>query len=336
MRDILTGACAEAALSIDPPNEVASVPLPPIEFRVERVATDWPEGEWEPIPEDDGTSVAEMVRATAKVKALSRKIIRYGKYNGSLHLMTGFTLENSLRRYELKYLACCDPKVFDPGPPQQVRGLNGSGLGISKPRAHLWYYNSYLKIFLGEDEMVLGYELAKIEDLTDETTARVRLEWLTPAATVRLEYVMIPGHEGLFHRLSIQPNAGQAVNEARVNFYSYPAGFGKGGEPFFEVAQEDLQWLLMGDAVRDRDFYESGLGSAGLLIRPEQWTEVKYGARPLLLARRPEAEATRPWRLHWVTWIFPERGNAAAREYMRTNSEWTGERLKELFSVTRN
>jgi hypothetical protein len=125
--------------------------LPPLEFRVERIPTDWPEGEWEPIPEDDGTSVATTVLATAKVKALLRKVIRYENYNGKLHLMTDFTLENGLRRYDLKYLVCCGPKIFDPGPPEQVHGLNGSGIGIGKPRAHLWYHNSYLKIFLGED-----------------------------------------------------------------------------------------------------------------------------------------------------------------------------------------
>jgi hypothetical protein len=120
------------------------------------------------------------------------------------------------------------------------------------------------------------------------------------------------------------------VTEARVNLYSYPAGFGKGGEPFFDVAQENQEWLLMGDAVRDRDFYESGQGSAGLLVLPEEWSEVKYGARPLLRAERSEAEEAQAWRLHWVTWIFPERGNAAAREYMRTNSALTAERLKEV------
>lgn len=128
-----------------------------------------------------------------------------------------------------------------------------------------------------------------------------------------------------------QPNDGQTVTEARVNLYSYPAGFGKGGEPFFDVAQENQEWLLMGDAVRDRDFYESGQGSAGLLILPEEWSEVKYGARPLLRAERSDAEEAQPWRLHWVSWIFPERGNAAAREYMRTNSDLTEERLKEVF-----
>lgn len=330
MRDTLTGARAEAAISIGLPDEVASAPLPPLEFRVERIPTDWPEGEWEPIREDDGASVAATAPATAKVKALSRKVIRYGNYNGKLHRMTDFTLENGLRRYDLKYLACCDPEVLDPGPPQQVHGLNGSGLRIRKPREHLWYYNSYLKIFLGEKEMVLGYELAKIEDLSDDTTARVRLEWLTPTASVRLDYAMIPGHERLFHRLSIQPNTGQAVTEARVNLYSYPAGFGNGGEPFFEIAQENQEWLLMGDAVRDRDFYESGQGSAGLLILPEEWAEVKYGARPLLQAERSDAEETQVWRLHWVTWVFPERGNSAAREYMRTNSASTTETLLEI------
>jgi len=30
----------------------------------------------------------------------------------------------------------------------------------------------------------------------------------------------------------------------------------------------------MGDAVRNREFYETGEGSAGLLIRSEEWAEV--------------------------------------------------------------
>jgi len=58
---------------------------------------------------------------------------------------------------------------------------------------------------------------------------------------------------------------------------------------------------------------------------------LKYGARPLLRAERSGAEEAHVWRLHWVTWIFPERGNAAAREYMRANSDLTEERLKEVF-----
>ncbi len=332
VRDILTGAKTESRLTACEAEKVATAPLSPREFRVERHPVDWPAGEWEPIPED--LSVADATPATAKVKSLQRKVIHYGKHSGNEHLMSGFTIGNGLRTYEMKYLVCCDSKILDKGPPQRVRGLNGSGLGMNKPHGHLWYYNSYIKVYLGdrEGEMVLDYELAKIEELSDDTTARVRLTWEAPSATAWLEYVMIPGHEGLFQQLSIEPHDGKPLTKTTVNLISYPAGFGKGGKPFYEIAQEHQEWLLMGDAVRDRDFYESGKGSAGLLIRPEEWAEVKYNARPLLTAERPDADAGKPWRLHWVTWMFPERGNAAAKAYMQTNSEATATKLSELFA----
>ena len=72
--------------------------------------------------------------------------------------------------------------------------------------------------------------------------------------------------------------------------------------------------------------------SAGLLIRPEEWADVKYNARPLLTAERPDADSGKPWQLHWVTWMFPEPRNAAAKKYMRTNSESTARKLLELFA----
>ena len=330
-RDILTGATAETKIAIHKPTQLASAPLPPHEFQVKRHPAHWPTGTWEPIPADN--NVADTVPAIAKVKKLQRKVIHYGPHNGKEHLMTGFKIENGLRSYEMKYLVCCDPKFLNPGPPQKVRGLNGSGLGMNKPRGHLWYYNSYLKIHLGADEpeMALDYELAKIEDRSDDTTARVRLEWLTPSATVQLDYAMIPGHEGLFQQLTVRPHDEHPLTDLSVNFISYPAGFGKSGKPFFEIAQENREWLLMGDAIRDRDFYQTGNGSAGLLIRPEEWTDIKYHSRPLLKAQRSAAQAHQPWQLHWVTWMFPERGNAGAEEYMRTHSESTTRRLQQLF-----
>ncbi|MEM7013611.1 MAG: hypothetical protein AAF585_19235, partial [Verrucomicrobiota bacterium] len=237
-RDVLTALLVRKGFKVTAPKEIASAPLPPWDFRVAQHPVDWPGGKWEPIPEDD--SVADTTPATARVKELQRKVIHYGNYSGKEHLMSGFTIENGLRTYEMKYLVCCDPTEFDKGPPQMVNGLNGSGLGMNKPHGHLWYYNSYIKIYLGdrEGEMVLSYELAKIEDLSDETTARVRLTWNAPSATAHLEYVMIPGHEALFQELTIEPHDGKPLTKATVNFFSYPAGFGKGTEPFFEVAQE--------------------------------------------------------------------------------------------------
>ena len=332
VRDILTGIRVETSLTVSPPKTRATAPLPTWDFRVERHPVDRPEGQWEPIEEE--VSDAQTQPATAKVKSMQRKVIHFGQFNGNQHLMTGFTIGNGLRTYEMKYLVCNDPKLFDRGPPQRVKALNSSGLGMNKPRGHLWYYNGYIKIYLGDRdaEMILDYELASIEDLGDDTHARVRLTWEAPSATANLEYVMVPGHEGLFTELTLQPREGKPLLKTTVNFISYPAGFGKGTKPFYEVAQEHQEWLLMGDAIKDRDFYESGKGSAGLLVRPGEWSEMKYNARPLLTAERKEEDAGMVWRLHWVTWMFPERGNAAAKEYMRTNSESTGRRLLKVFA----
>jgi len=54
--------------------------------------------------------------------------------------------------------------------------------------------------------------------------------------------------------------------------------------------------------------------------------------RPLLTAERPAADADKPWRLHWVMWMFPEQGDTAAREYMPTHSEATERLLLKVFS----
>jgi len=47
-----------------------------------------------------------------------------------------------------------------------------------------------------------------------------------------------PGHEGLFQRLSIKPRVGKPPTKTAVTFISYPAGFGRGVKPFYEIAQE--------------------------------------------------------------------------------------------------
>lgn len=328
-KDVLTGSKTEAAVIVSAPAQVASAPLPPYEFRIERQPiTGWPTGTWEPIPEEVEPSPDST---TVKVRELTNRRGRGGKYNGKQHLQGGFVIGNALREYHFNYYVCDDPTVFPSGPPQQVSP--GSNLGMIKPRVNLWNRNGYFWVKLGEraQENLSAYEMVKLEDRSEGNTARVHAEWMMPTAQVEIDYAMLPNHEGLFTRLTLTPHEGKSLTHALVNLISYPAGFQRSAKPFFDIAQEHNEWLLMGDSVKDRAFYDSGMGSAGLLVIPDQWKTIRYAARPLLKAERPASHASRPWQFHLVTWQFPERSNATAKAYMQQNSEPTTKLLREVF-----
>ena len=323
VRDSLSGVMAKFKLMIKVPSSTPNFALDKIKLKVIHNNLNWPDGVLEPIK---GKQV--LAPAKAVVGKIEKKKFHYhGKFNGKTHLMCDFSLGNNLRTYKLRYLVCCDFAKLKGC--QKVKGLNGTGLGIFKPKAHIWYYNSYLRIII-DGMVVQDYAVTEIKDTSKNKNAGVQLTWKTPKGIVKLNYVMVPGHEGLFQKLSIIPSV--PISKVVMRFTGFPAGFDKKGKSFIKVAQEHREWMLMGDSIRDLAFYESGGGCGGLLIRPDEWQKASFSVPfPELVSKVRKKASKNEWNFHWVQWIFPKRSNAEASEYMQTHSAATTEMINKVF-----
>jgi len=310
---------------------------------VARQPLEWDEGQWTAIV--DKTEDKEPAVNVSISPIVRKRQWHIGGHKGQWALMGSFTMRNPLVQYGVKYLAVNDWKANKWSDPRQVAAPYLPGLGFTKPRPHMWYYNSYMTVrFDGIN--ATRYAITRMEQVEQpDGRKRVEVMWDTPYGEIELAFVMLPNHRGMFQELIARPT--KPIRKLEVGFNSYPTGFGKGSKLLKIVDPEHKAWVLIGDATRDRAFGQ-GWGPGALLVLPEQWEEVNYNPRgPALTAlvdadaepltvdqATPHDQKVEPIgeiRLHWVLWMFPEMSNAKAFDYMENDSRPTQDLLRSIF-----
>ncbi len=354
VHDVMTGVIATQTVQVAPSRETTALMLAYDRLRVERLAVDWPEGQW--AAPQQGSDGGVAVRASNIRRAMQHHI---AGYKGQWALSAGFSLENAEIKYGLKYAAVNDAAANKWTDERRIAAPYLPGLGFSEPAPHMWYVNGYLNVFF-DDLQVTRYRLSRIEKIQDGNLGRVEVTWDTPYGEIDLAFVLLPDHEALFQEMTIRPTV--RFRTLHLKFRGYPSGFGgevKGTRGLKQVDPQRGAWVLLGN--RDLDpAYGKGMGSGALLVLPEQWTKLDFGngttnahlqrvidpnATPLrdegdgpsldpnATADPAAAHADNlpPIQARWALWIFTKMGNNEALQYMDVHANDTRQQLLNLF-----
>ncbi|OGV73213.1 MAG: hypothetical protein A3K19_30465 [Lentisphaerae bacterium RIFOXYB12_FULL_65_16] len=240
--------------------------------------------------------------------------------NRTITLKTGDTL------FSLHYRACVDESHGD-----RV-GIVEGYLGMPQPSNENWYGGGFFRLALnGED--VGSYRLVDV--CVSEQGERGQCEWVweTPAATVRLRFLLEAGANHLKAEAVWQPKV--EITKASISLLCYPSFFTswhkrKGerrvitprtdqpeGKPFDLVPAEDT-YLFYCDRIFDVANGE-GKGPCAVLFRPEdtQAGKVSVGGYGTTTDLEVKPGVTQ---VRMAFWDFTGKTNTAAQAWLAENA----------------
>ena len=331
--DALTGIETKADVRVQSSGNVGPVP-PRQEVRVEKIARDWPQGEWQAY---EGGDAGRREQVDVHVGSIKRKRVHYAPFDGLYCLLSKnlVRLRGRKTNFNFKYFACNDWKEKGWDDKRRVQGHSLSGLGMRRPAGHLWYANGYIDIYY-DDFRVTSYRIADAKQVEAAEDGRVDVTWESPAGEAVLSFGLTLEGEALLQQLEVHPAV--AVETVKVEFRSYIGGFGNSGTRYVRTAAgrggdikspERAAWAFYADDVRDQA-YGKGMGSGGILIRPEQWDKVHYGLRGEL-KKKVDLKPGETAAFQWALWVYPELTNEEAFEAFTNDRSGVKKRLRTFF-----
>ncbi len=331
--DVLTGIHSETEVRIKPPGNVGPL-LPRNEVQVEKIALDWPRGEWKPYqdPETETRSKVDV-----GVGTISRTPINYGPFSGMicLHAKRLIGLQSRQANYQFTYMACNDWKKKGWEDERRIQAHSLSGLGMNRPAGHLWYYNGYIDIYY-DDVRVTGYRIAEVKEVDAGEDGRVDVSWESPAGEAVLSFGLTLTGEPLLQQLQVRPSV--AVESVRVEFRSYIGGFGNSETRYVRTSlgrnanvtdPRDAPWAFYADDVNDQA-YGKGMGAGAILILPDEWDRVQYGITGRL-EKKVDLQPGQTAAFHWALWLYPELTNEEAFTAFEQSRDQAKNMLTDFF-----
>jgi len=327
VRDFISGKEHRVTLHVSQTDLLAGAMLPEPAAKWQQTPSDLPEGQW---TDASRVNTASAGQATAKVTSLRRAKMHIHKdHHGHEYLTGNFILGNEQIQYTFTYSVCNDSQAHGESDPRVAWAPYLPGLGISRPQPHIFFYNSYIHIYInGKRATVYRLsDLAQVERTDD--SRQVDVVWDTPHGVIRLASAMNSSQRGIYQKLTLRSD--EPIREVRVVFSTFPQGFDNKGKAFYTIDPEHQNWVLMGDSVNDRAFFPSARGPGGLLINKEQWTQATLTGNPTLHRTFTDQQASQEVSFNWVLWLFHDMTNTEALDYLRLNSQPYQQQMDAMF-----
>ncbi|MBM3499302.1 MAG: hypothetical protein FJX74_11605 [Armatimonadetes bacterium] len=273
-------------------------------------------------PADDPRRPSATVSVTP---VQERALTGHGEHDGHrFHTRTapfGF----GAQPYAISYQACVDAAHGD-----QVVPLEGY-IGMPQPCSTNWYHGGFLFVRLnGQD--IGAAPLSSMAVAESGTRAILDMVWHHPLATVRVRFLGLPDHDGLFCEIALDPR--QELTTLEVSARCYPSYFTswnrrdgarrvqtpgaliEQGTPATLPASE-AWWAVYYDEVFDVANGE-GDGPCALALLPQEAAEVEFRPTDYPVETRITYPPDRR-RLHLAFWEFPGSPNAEVLARLRAD-----------------
>lgn len=264
--------------------------------------------------------------ADVRLGAVATRQLTSPSHRGHTAIARSASILLGARDYEIKYTACTD-KSHAPG----VAPVEGY-LGMPRPCSCNWYHGGFFCLAInGRDIGTTPLSSMTVAERGER--AILDLVWHARPADVRVRFLGLPGHDGLFCRVELDPNEPIRSVEVRLSCYpSYftshnqrhgarrirtPAAVVEEGKTATLPARANW-WALYYDEVFDTARGE-GEGPCAMLMLPGQAEETSfkpggYGVGTTI--RYPAG--TR--RLDLIFWDFKGMTNAEALARMQSGA----------------
>ncbi|OGV75312.1 MAG: hypothetical protein A3K19_18465 [Lentisphaerae bacterium RIFOXYB12_FULL_65_16] len=248
------------------------------------------------------------------------------------------TLDNGKACYAVKYTACVDPSHPD------TRALEEGYIGMPSPCAANWYHSGFFFIKVNGTEI----GVVPLADMRiTETGARggCHMVWDTPDATVRVQFLVLPGGDRLLSQVTWTVKPGRTVTAVSPLFRCYPSFFtshhrrqgdrtvttpraGKHEPETLDLVPAEDTFLLYTDGVFDVAKKE-GDGPCAMIFLPEEIAsgKVQLTNYPVTTSLEANPETKR---LRFTFWDFAGKTNAEALAYLQANAAKMQEELRTI------
>jgi hypothetical protein len=228
--------------------------------------------------------------------------------------------------YAISYQACVDPAHGD-----QVSPLEGY-IGMPGPVSTGWYHGGFLFVQLnGQDIGTTPLSSMTVAESGDR--AILDMVWHHPIANVRVRFLGLPTHDGLYCETALEPK--QEITSIVVLARCYPSYFTSWNHrdgarriqtPSTLVEQgqnvtapvAENWWAVYYDEVFDVARGE-GDGPCGLMLLPQEASDTQFDPQSYAvntqITYRPDQR-----RLHLAFWKYPGRANADVLAEMGANA----------------
>jgi hypothetical protein len=255
-----------------------------------------------------------------------RSLGDHGDHSG--HLFRRIAADFSFGRtpYAVSYQACVDPAHGD-----QVAPLEGY-VGMPRPCSTGWYHSGFLFIQLnGQD--IGTTPLSSMTVAESGRRAILDMVWHHPLANVRVRFLGLPAHDGLYCEIALEPK--QEITSITVLARCYPSYFTSWNHrdgarriqtPSTLVEQgrtetvpaTDNWWAVYYDEVFDVAKGE-GDGPCALMLLPQEASEVQFSPQSYPVDTRITYPPDQR-RLHLAFWEYPGSPNADVLANMRRDA----------------